>query len=140
MVPWPRTFTDWHRKDGTTLRLILGEITPLDDSLSELFSEDFSLPLFVAPVLIDAKLANLAELKATPKETTRVPAKRPPPSPHRPSWWEPGVVIRAEGTDLIVAAREGAVRIEQIQPANKKMMLIPDFLRGYPIKPGDKLG
>jgi methionyl-tRNA formyltransferase len=49
-------------------------------------------------------------------------------------------VIRAEENQLIVAAKEGAVRIDQIQPAGKKMMPIHDFLRGYPIKSGDRLG
>jgi methionyl-tRNA formyltransferase len=39
-----------------------------------------------------------------------------------------------------VAAKEGAVRIEQIQPAGKKMMPVHDFLRGYTIKQGDRLG
>jgi len=136
MIPWPRTFTDWYRDDGTTLRLILGAVTPLDDSLLECVYEDFSLATFVAPVLTDAKWDNLAELKAIPKEKK----KAPPSSSRRPPWWKPGVVIRAEGTELIVAAKEGAVRIEQIQPASKKMMRIPDFLRGYPIKQGDKLG
>jgi len=140
MIPWPRAFTDWHRTDGSTLRLILGKMTPLNDSLAEIVGEDFSRASFVAPVLTDAKMDNLAELKATPKVAKKEPAKRRSSSSRRPSWWKPGVVIRAEGTDLIVAAQEGAIRIEQIQPASKKMMFIHDFLRGYPIKQGDRLG
>jgi len=112
-------------------------MVPLDDSLRKLESEDFSQAFYVAPILIDAKMDNLAELKATPKD---VPNKRPPPRSQRPAWWQPGVVIRAEENDLIVAAKEGAVRIEQIQPAGKRMMQVHEFLRGYPIKQGDKLG
>jgi len=140
MVPWPRAFTHWQRGDGSTLRLILGKMTPLNDSLEEWISEDFSQPAYVPPVLTDAKFDNLAELKATPKVPKKAPVKRRPVNSLRPSWWKPGVVIRAEGTELIIAAKEGAIRIEQIQPASKKMMLIHDFLRGYPIKPGDQLG
>jgi len=137
MIPWPRAFTNWKRDNGSSLRLILGDMVPLDDSLRELENEDFSQAFYVAPVLIDAKMDNLAELKATPKN---VPDKRRPPHSQRPAWWQPGVVIRAEENDLIVATKEGAVRIEQIQPAGKRMMQVHEFLRGYPIKQGDKLG
>jgi methionyl-tRNA formyltransferase len=140
MNPWPRAFTDWHREDGSTLRLIVGKVFPLTDSLHELEMEDFSQAAFVAPMLTDAKMDNLAELKATPKEKKKPPIKRRSSYSHRPSWWKPGVIIRAEGGDLIVAAKEGAVRVEQIQPAGKKMMNVPDFLRGYSLKQGDVLG
>ena len=137
MIPWPGTFTHWHRDNGSTLRLIVGNITPLDDVLVEIASKDYSQASYVAPVLVDAKMDNLAELRATPKNT---PVKRPPPHSQRPIWWLPGIVIRAEEDGLIVAAKEGAVRIEQIQPAGKKMMQVYEFLRGYPIKQKDKLG
>lgn len=138
-VPWPRAFTHWHRENGSALRLILGDMTPLDDSLHGLISEDFSQAVYVAPVLVDAKMENLAELKAMPKNTP--PVKRHlPRSQHRPTWWQPGVVIKAEGNDFIIAAQEGTVRIEQIQPAGKRMMQVREFLRGYPIKQRDKLG
>jgi methionyl-tRNA formyltransferase len=138
-IPWPRAFTDWHRNDGSVLRLIVGKMTPLDDSLEELLYEDFSQAIFVEPILTDAKMDNLAELRATPKKKS-AKQKRRSPHPQRPAWWKPGVVITAETGILIVAAQEGAVRIEQIQPAGKKMMPIHDFLRGYPIKQGDRFG
>ena len=138
-IPWPRSFTDWHRQDGSPLRLIFGAMTPLEDSLEELAREDdFSQAMFVEPVLTDAKMDNLAELLATPK--VAAVRHRPRFCPSRPSWWQPGVVIHAEGGVLIVAAKVGAVRIEQIQPAGKKMMHVKDFLRGYAIKQGDRLG
>ena len=136
-VPWPRAFTDWQRGEDSPLRLIVGEMTPLDDTLSELKHKDFSRNSFVAPFLTDAKMDHLAELKAMPKVTS---TKRRPSHSKRPLWWKPGTVIHAEEGILIVAAHEGAVRIEQIQPAGKKMMPVCDFLRGYSIKEGDKLG
>ena len=136
-LSWPRAFTDWHRDDGSTLRLILGAMTPLDDSLLEIFSEDFSQASFVSPMLTDAKMDNLADLKATPLTTV---IKHRSSFSHRPSWWQPGVVIHAAEGILIVAAKEGAVRVEQIQPVGKKMMRVHDFLRGYSIKQGDQLG
>jgi hypothetical protein len=119
------------------LRLILGAITPLDDSLQELKYKDFSQASFVAPVLTDAKMDNLAALRATPKVTSSTRRSR---ISRRPSWWKPGVVIHAEEGILIVAAKEGAIRIEQIQPAGKKMMPVHNFLCGYPIKQRDRLG
>jgi methionyl-tRNA formyltransferase len=147
MLPWPRSFTDWHREDGLPLRLIFGKITPLYDSLEELTSSDFSHAAFVAPVLKDAKWDNLAELRAAElkaaelrAESKDVDVQRSSVHFSRPSWWQPGVVIRAEGNDLIIAAGEGAVRVEQIQPAGKKMMPARDFLRGYPLKQGDRFG
>ena len=136
-VPWPRAFTDWHRDDGSTLRLIVGEMTPLDDSLSELRLKNFSRSPFVAPFLTDAKMDHLAELKAMPKVTS---TKHSLSYSKRPLWWKPGIVIHAEEGILIVAAHEGTIRIEEIQPAGKKMMPTCNFLRGYPIKEGNKLG
>ena len=136
-IPWPRAFTHWHRENGSSLRLIVGEMTPLDDELQEWAIEDFSQAFYVGPILADAKMDNLAKLKAASKESDNTSGKHRSP---RPAWWKPGVVIRAEGGDLIVAAREGAVRIELLQPGGKRMMQIHDFLRGYPIKQGDQLG
>ena len=137
-IPWPRSFTDWQRQDGSTLRLIFGAMTPLDDSLMELVPDkDFSHPTFVAPFLTDAKMDNLAKLLATPKVA---PIQHHLSFGIRPPWWQPGVVVHAEGDVLIIAARKGAVRIEQIQPAGKKMMHVKDFLRGYAMKQGDRLG
>jgi len=136
-VPWPRSFTDWHRDNSSTLRLIFGGMIPLDDSLLEIELEDCNRSLYVAPVLHDAKLDNLAELMAS---SENVPLKSRVSRSRRPEWWKPGIVISAEGSDLIIAAEEGAVRIEQIQPAGKKMMPIHDFLLGYPIKQGDWFG
>ena len=137
-LPWPRAFTDWYREEGSPLRLIVGAMTPLDDSLLALVFEDFSHSAFVTPILTDAKMNHLLDIRISPKKTA-VP-KRRSRSPSRPAWWKPGMVIQAEGNHLIVAAKEGTVRIEQIQPVGKKMMQVRDFLRGYPIKQGDRLG
>jgi len=137
-ISWPRAFTDWHREKGAPLRLIFGAITPLDNSLSELvWEKDCSQEDFVQPMLTDAKLENLAELLAAPKLAAKQFREV---SSDRSAWWLPGTVIFAKKNVLIVAAKEGAVRIEQLQPAGKKMMSVQDFLRGYPIKQGDRLG
>lgn len=51
---------------------------------------------------------------------------------------EAGSVLAAEGDDLTVAAGEGAVRILRLQPSGKKELDAREFLRGYPVRPGDR--
>jgi methionyl-tRNA formyltransferase len=150
MSVWPKSYTDWTRDDGTKLRLILGPIIPLDDSFRELSYEDFGDPVFVEPMLTDAKMDNLAVFRAYRKnknDSRNIPAPQYEPPHHkphqhlkRPGWWKPGTVIRANGQDLIVTAGEGTVQILQIQPVGKKMMNVRDFLLGYPIKSGNQFG
>jgi len=53
---------------------------------------------------------------------------------------EPGVVLEAAEDRLIVAAGSGAVSIAALQPAGKRMMSAADFLRGHPVRPGDRFG
>jgi methionyl-tRNA formyltransferase len=52
----------------------------------------------------------------------------------------PGEVLAAEGERLIVAAGEGSLAIERIQPAGKRLLTAGEFLRGYPVRPGQRLG
>ena len=52
----------------------------------------------------------------------------------------PGTVLTATGHELIVAAGEGAVAIQRIQPAGKRSLSTEEFLRGYPVHAGDHLG
>ncbi len=140
MSLWPKSFTDWDREDGTALRLILGDVDPLDDDFRDLIDEDFNDPPFVSPVLTDAKFDNLAALRsqgAGEEVERKSGVEKRLCRTHR---WPPGVVIRAEDDELIVAAGKGTVRIRSLQPAGKRMMAARDFLRGYPIRQGDRLG
>lgn len=143
MMQWPKSFTDWIRPDGSPLRLILGQVLPLDDSFRCTLEHEFDDPTFVPPIVFDAKLDNLTAMKEhwdekAESESGKAKHRRPKRS-GRPSWWKPGTVIRAKDDELIVAAGEGTVRILDIQPAGKKKMPVKDFLRGYPIKPGERL-
>jgi methionyl-tRNA formyltransferase len=52
----------------------------------------------------------------------------------------PGTVLVSDGQRLIVAAGEGAVSIMGLQPSGKRLMSIADFLRGYHVREGDRLG
>jgi methionyl-tRNA formyltransferase len=52
----------------------------------------------------------------------------------------PGEVFIEQGR-LWAACAEGSwVEVLQVQPEGKKRMAVPDFLRGYPLKSGDRLG
>jgi methionyl-tRNA formyltransferase len=57
-----------------------------------------------------------------------------------PPHQRPGLVLEAAGDRLVIATGEGAARLERVQPAGKRSMSIPEFLRGYHLKPGDRLG
>ncbi|MDR3109844.1 MAG: methionyl-tRNA formyltransferase [Planctomycetaceae bacterium] len=52
----------------------------------------------------------------------------------------PGTVLVADGDVLIVATKDGCVRIERVHPDGRKMMDASSFMRGYNIKVGDVLG
>ena len=51
----------------------------------------------------------------------------------------PGTAVATE-SGLHIATGDGAVSVEQIQPAGKKLMPIDAFLRGYRVQPGDAFG
>ncbi len=53
---------------------------------------------------------------------------------------EPGQVVASDGQQMLVATSDGAVRLDRIQPAGKKVLSASEFLRGYPIRVGDRLG
>jgi methionyl-tRNA formyltransferase len=158
-IEWPRLFTVWHRSNKHELRLILGDITPLSDNLEEVIDNDYTLPIVVPPVLIDAKLDNLNMINKPFNKTNNTFKKnssktndpkikksanlhrvRLEHKPLRPNWWQAGVVVNASDNELIVAAAEGVVKISQIQPAGKRMMSTNEFLSGYRIDVGEKLG
>ncbi len=53
---------------------------------------------------------------------------------------EPGTVLEAKGDRLVIATGEQALAIDQIQPAGKRVLSAGEFLRGYPVRPGERLG
>lgn len=50
-----------------------------------------------------------------------------------------GTVLVADGRNLIVQCGTGQFSLREVQPAGKRPMPITDFLRGYPLRPGDRL-
>ncbi len=53
----------------------------------------------------------------------------------------PGTLsIGTDGDEVLVATGDGAVRINQLQPAGKRAMSAADFLRGHALQSGDRFG
>jgi methionyl-tRNA formyltransferase len=58
----------------------------------------------------------------------------------RPENVVPGEVVEAAGDRLTVATGDGLLAIQRIQPAGKRVLSAAEFLRGYPVRPGQKFG
>lgn len=52
----------------------------------------------------------------------------------------PGTVLEAPGDRILVAAAPGAVALETLQPSGKRLLEVCEFLRGYRVEPGERLG
>lgn len=50
----------------------------------------------------------------------------------------PGTVLEAAGERLLVAAGAGTLAIHQLQPAGKRVLATAEFLRGYPVRSGQR--
>lgn len=85
-VPWPKSFTFWHRPEGEPLRLIVDWATIVPDRTGSA-----------------------------------------------------GTILEA-GERLIIATGQGALQIDKLQPAGKRVLSTAEFLRGYPVKPGERFG
>lgn len=59
---------------------------------------------------------------------------------HKTATAKPGVIECADENGLIVATADGLIRLANIQPEGKKAMSDSDFLRGYQVNKGEKLG
>lgn len=112
LQPWPKTYTLWHRAGAEPLRLILEKV-------------------HVEPNA--AAVSGAPDISPATSGATGVP---PVPSAIQP----PGTVLEAHGERLIVATGEDALAIDAIQPAGKRILSTAEFLRGYPVRPGDRFG
>jgi len=56
----------------------------------------------------------------------------------RPAGAVPGEVLEAGGDRLVVATGDGLLAIQRIQPAGKRILTAGEFLRGYPVRPGQR--
>ena len=54
--------------------------------------------------------------------------------------WEPGVVAEVNATRVLVGTKTGVLGLTEVQQEGRKRMGIAEFLRGYPLKAGEKFG
>ena len=114
LKPWPGTYTFWHRPGEEPLRLVIDQVSVLGRGYK----------------------AAIRGAGLEQEEAALAPAgHRPDPMPH-----EPGQVTLCDGRQLIVATGEGGLSILSLQPAGKKVMRVDQFLRGYHVRVGDRLG
>lgn len=52
----------------------------------------------------------------------------------------PGTVMQVDERSFVVACGEQALQIEEIQPESRARQQVADYLKGYSLKAGDKLG
>lgn len=62
------------------------------------------------------------------------------PEPSQKSAAAPGTVVRADKEGLWVQTGDGVLRLVRVQPDGKKPMSGDEYLRGNPLRPGDRLG
>ena len=53
---------------------------------------------------------------------------------------DPGMVLEASGGRLLVATGDGALSLDRVQPAGKRILPTAEFLRGYPVQRGQRFG
>ncbi|RMF85573.1 MAG: methionyl-tRNA formyltransferase, partial [Nitrospinota bacterium] len=58
----------------------------------------------------------------------------------RPVDREAGEVIRVEKEAIEVSAGEGTLLLREVQPENRRRMPVREYLAGYPLHPGERLG
>ena len=52
----------------------------------------------------------------------------------------PGQILKIDSNGFVVACREDSIKVLQVQPESKKVMLAGEYLRGGTLKLGDILG
>ena len=53
---------------------------------------------------------------------------------------EPGVIVEVSPLSVVVGTKSGFVALAEVQQEGRKRMGIAEFLRGYPLKVGDRFG
>lgn len=119
--PWPGTYTFWHRAGHEPLRIVLDRVGVLGRGVR-------------AAARVSGWPAE--EPLAGPHDASA--SKVPHDEDHHR--YRPGEVLVSDGKQLIVATGEGALSLLAVAPAGKRHMAIDEFLRGYRVREGDRLG
>ena len=52
----------------------------------------------------------------------------------------PGQILSTNASGIVVACADGALRLTELQRPGGKRLVARDFLRGFPLQPGQRLG
>lgn len=124
--PWPGTYTFWHRVGHPPLRIVLDRVSVLGLGVR-------------AAARVTGWPAHTSQGVREGDEDVRGEAP-PGEATVAPDRFRPGEVIVSDGKQLIVATGEGALSLLAVAPAGKRHMAIDEFLRGYRVREGDRLG
>ncbi|MCS6978412.1 MAG: methionyl-tRNA formyltransferase [Gemmatales bacterium] len=119
MQPWPTAYTFLHQEGKPPLRLIV---------------------LKARPEALRPRLGGTEGLRPRLGDTEALRPRLPDTEGLRPPLGAPGVVVGVDDEGILVAAGEGWVRPLIVQPAGKRPMTIAEFLRGHPVRVGDRFG
>lgn len=64
---------------------------------------------------------------------------KPERAPQRPNE-RPGLVTNLTADSFSVTCTDGVVKVLELQPESKRRMTAAEFLNGFPLKPGDRVG
>lgn len=53
---------------------------------------------------------------------------------------DPGTVVQSAGNRLAIATGSGLLAIDRLQPSGKRVLETEEFLRGYPVRVGERFG
>jgi methionyl-tRNA formyltransferase len=109
LKPWPGSFTFWHRAGQEPLRLVVDRVAVEGSGFGVQGSGEA------------AGVAASGSREAPGSTAT-----------------EPGLVLLSDGKRLHMATGDGMLSILTLQPAGKRHMTAEEFLRGYPLRVGDR--
>ena len=89
---------------------------------------------------LEAGPATDAAAASTAKVAAQTGAAAQPAQPTAGFMAEPGQVLQADANGIVVACGQGALRLTQLQRAGGKRLAAGDFLRGFALVPGQRLG
>jgi methionyl-tRNA formyltransferase len=115
MLPWPTAYTYLHREGKRAMRLIVNKLK-----------------------VVRIGVRTIKAIRETPDGSS---------GPYEPGTIALGTPARTTSytgsppfAGLFVAANDDFLEISELQPAGKKRMTAEEFLRGHPLKDGDRFG
>ena len=118
LKPWPGSYTFWQRSGQEALRLVVDRAEVERGRRTEDRGQETEVRGQGSESVPGTEYSVLSTKAST----------------------EPGRILVADGKRLHVATGNGVLSIVTLQPAGKRHMAVDEFLRGYPVRAGDRFG